>query len=514
MAISKSQKFISLLMVLVLCFSFVVPQPEANAELAAGTIALGAVAVAALIGYGVSVAVNGFSFYQANQYWEDQFTSWANSTGRDVVSILADITFANNVLSLGSDSADAFNSFSSNYATANSLDSTPREVYTSNFPYSTVAPAGSSVGYAYSSPPPYYTTAHFDGRSYYFSWDGTTARIDNELGQKVLSASNYSSNAYPVGFFFINSNGNIEVRFLNYYTTDSVRPWHYTNSNYLSVNNRKSDVSVSASVSSSYPSRIQSIADSFSVPSGVISDTGVIDWDSPLLGDITVVGDSPGPDEPGDDDDGTLLGYVHDIAVSLGITGGLYGVVSQVSDAVSNISDYVSDIYDSVSDAITSFGETVADIADSVSGLFDEAFEWFHDAWSDFLEWLQQLIQDIIDAINAGILDITDAISLVISNIQAIGFDIVEAIEGLAPAPVPETVAPVPSSGIDDIDADFDLNLPSIWHYVTSWLACIAPFVSVMQSVWAVLPACIVAPVYAAIVLIIVLGLLHKVIHL
>lgn len=99
---------------------------------------------------------------------------------------------------------------------------------------------------------------------------------------------------------------------------------------------------------------------------------------------------------------------------------------------------------------------------------------------------------------------------------------------------VDNTLEKVESETFDDVIEDeavstnvlpyaFTFDLPggggggfsfsSIWQYVVDWIHCISPFVLTIRNVWNMLPYCMVVPVWASAVIIIVFGVYRRFIH-
>lgn len=57
---------------------------------------------------------------------------------------------------------------------------------------------------------------------------------------------------------------------------------------------------------------------------------------------------------------------------------------------------------------------------------------------------------------------------------------------------------------------NFNFNLSGIWHYVREWITSLGAWFSTVLTVWAYLPYAMVVPVYAALVIVIVLGVYKR----
>ena len=56
----------------------------------------------------------------------------------------------------------------------------------------------------------------------------------------------------------------------------------------------------------------------------------------------------------------------------------------------------------------------------------------------------------------------------------------------------------------------FNFSLSGIWHYVREWVTSLGAWLSYLFSIWAILPYAIVVPVYACLVIVIVLGVYKR----
>ena len=79
--------------------------------------------------------------------------------------------------------------------------------------------------------------------------------------------------------------------------------------------------------------------------------------------------------------------------------------------------------------------------------------------------------------------------------------------EGNPPAPSPSEVF-IPLLPVTA--PSFNFNLAGIWHYVREWVQSISSFLSFVLTLWASLPWAIVVPVYASLVIVIVLGVYRR----
>lgn len=83
---------------------------------------------------------------------------------------------------------------------------------------------------------------------------------------------------------------------------------------------------------------------------------------------------------------------------------------------------------------------------------------------------------------------------------------------------VEESNPPAPSPDYSDVllplipinVPSFNFSLSGIWHYVRDWVNSLGAWLSTLFSVWSILPYAIVVPVYACLVILIVLGLYKR----
>ena len=103
---------------------------------------------------------------------------------------------------------------------------------------------------------------------------------------------------------------------------------------------------------------------------------------------------------------------------------------------------------------------------------------------------------------------------------EAIAGDLSDALADTGTVDLAETDNPSPNPGPDIGEVMFPLipiSLPSfnfslsgIWHYVREWVSSLGAWLSMMFTIWAALPYAMVVPVYACIVIVIVLGIYRR----
>lgn len=77
-----------------------------------------------------------------------------------------------------------------------------------------------------------------------------------------------------------------------------------------------------------------------------------------------------------------------------------------------------------------------------------------------------------------------------------------------ADPPIPGTEVYIPFLPVEL--PNFNFNLSGIWHYVREWIASLGAWFSTVMTVWASLPYAMVVPVYASLVVVIVLGVYKR----
>lgn len=100
---------------------------------------------------------------------------------------------------------------------------------------------------------------------------------------------------------------------------------------------------------------------------------------------------------------------------------------------------------------------------------------------------------------------IANDVSLAIESDRIL--ELAEEAEAVQPAPDPsEVILPF----IPVTLPHFDFSLSGIWHYVREWVGSLGAWLSTMFAVWNSLPWAMVVPVYASLVIVIVLGLYKR----
>lgn len=118
--------------------------------------------------------------------------------------------------------------------------------------------------------------------------------------------------------------------------------------------------------------------------------------------------------------------------------------------------------------------------------------------------------------------NLTEALGNGLESIETLLGNIATAISNAATSVVSGISTAIDSIGdkIDDWKEESTSNLPplpvvptgfaNIWHYVVEWLTYIGGFITLILSVWSALPYGLVVPVYACITLILVFGVYRR----
>lgn len=175
----------------------------------------------------------------------------------------------------------------------------------------------------------------------------------------------------------------------------------------------------------------------------------------------------------------------------------------------SNSSDGVSAIISSVSDpdtiGVQAYADSgIADIPDTADPNYD-ALQRARDIPLN-IPWDDTLYGDGTGTLSdAQSGTIANDVSLAIETDRVV--ELAEEAEAVQPAPAPsEVILPF----IPVTLPHFDFSLSGIWHYVREWVSSLGAWLSTMFAVWNNLPWAMVVPVYASLVIVIVLGLYKR----
>ena len=206
-------------------------------------------------------------------------------------------------------------------------------------------------------------------------------------------------------------------------------------------------------------------------------------------------------------------------ALQLGLAGKLLSSVTQSSSdpgqegGDSNVSSDVSGIRAAVNSIKNWLDTGFKTFSEVCTQFFTDVRLFFADFWTNFTTKLKEVfktslesIQDLLGNIKTGISSAAEAIKTAISTaadtiggkIDSIGTKISDWWEEWR------------SSKNDKPTSFFGSGFNSIWHYVVEWLSYIGGFLSLVLNVWSVLPYGMVVPVYAAVVLVLYFGIYRK----
>lgn len=206
-------------------------------------------------------------------------------------------------------------------------------------------------------------------------------------------------------------------------------------------------------------------------------------------------------------------------ALQLGLAGKLLTSVTQSSSdpgqegGDTNVSSDVSGIRAAVNSIKNWLDTGFKTFSEVCTQFFTDVRLFFADFWTNFTTKLKEVfntsletIQDLLGNIKTGISSAADAIKTAVSTaadtigrkIDSIGTKISDWWEEWR------------SSKNDKPTSFFGSGFNSIWHYVVEWLSYIGGFLSLVLNVWSVLPYGMVVPVYASVVLILYFGIYRK----
>lgn len=206
-------------------------------------------------------------------------------------------------------------------------------------------------------------------------------------------------------------------------------------------------------------------------------------------------------------------------ALQLGLAGKLLSSVTQSSSdpgqegGETNVSADVSGIRAAVNSIKNWLDTTFETFTEVCTQFFTDVRLFFADFWTNFTTKLQEVfntsleaIHDLLGNIKTGISSAAEAIKTAVSTaadtiggkIDSIGTKISDWWEEWR------------SSKNDKPTSFFGSGFNSIWHYVVEWLSYIGGFLSLVLNVWSVLPYGMVVPVYASVVLVLYFGIYRK----
>lgn len=180
-------------------------------------------------------------------------------------------------------------------------------------------------------------------------------------------------------------------------------------------------------------------------------------------------------------------------------------VFDSLSAGLNALSSYISDPSADVQLGISSYGDSsTANFPDTADPNYD-ALNRAKDIPLN-IPWDDTLYGDGTDALTDAQSDaIAGDVSLAIETDRII--ELTEEAEAVEPAPDPsEVILPF----IPVTLPHFDFSLSGIWYYVREWVSSLGAWLTTMFAVWNNLPWAMVVPVYASLVIVIVLGLYKR----
>ena len=520
MSISRNNsiwfKFLAVLLVVALIFTFVLPRPQAKAvALVDDALLLAGAGVAVMIAAGIYFTSQNTDADTFGSFISGKIDDFIASEGTGSVSVYAS-GISLNPNGVGLNVTDPTMRFLDRFlnwfiddtglsSTETVLDSS--SYYTSGdvrfssatysgYPDGTLIVPGSSYSFANSV----LTSAckHTDTSSQFLLYSNSTC-----IYSETISSPDYDL----VGFFLFPSQFIHSSRF--YYKIGYVSS---TLNGLRYVWPSKSDQG--SFISKSYITNHTVSASYTANPSYTVSNTQTGTMPFIIVIDETAAGGSGGNNNKHD--------TARDAAISalqLGLAGKLLSSVSQSSSdpgqegGDSNVSADVSGIraaVNSIKDWLDTGFKTFSEVC---TQFFTDVRLFFADFWTNFTTKLKEVfktsletIQDLLGNIKTGISSAADAIKTAVSTaadtiggkIDSIGTKISDWWEEWR------------SSKNDKPTSFFGSGFNSIWHYVVEWLSYIGGFLSLVLNVWSVLPYGMVVPVYASVVLILYFGIYRK----
>ena len=485
-------KFLAVLLVVALLFTFVLPRPQAKAvALVDDALLLSGAAVAVMIAAGIYFTSQNTDVDTFGAYISGKIDDFISSEGTGSVSEYASgISLNPNGIGLNvNDPTMGFlDRFFNWFKADENLTSD-----TSNL----LPSAASGTGIVCFSYP-----CCFSYQDYiYYVWKEDTSIIMRKSSNSsfsrvgpILASSSSIANKYPY-FYFNFDTGSYSYDGSNYHRLSV-----WLNSNLTEYDHTYAFGTLSASYSAN-PSYSYSGTQTGTLPFIIVIDE-------------SAAGGSGGNNNKHD--------TARDAAISalqLGLAGKLLSSVTQSSSdpgqegGDSNVSADVSGIRAAVNSIKNWLDTGFKTFSEVCTQFFTDVRLFFADFWTNFTTKLKEVfktslesIQDLLGNIKTGISSAAEAIKTAISTaadtiggkIDSIGTKISDWWEEWR------------SSKNDKPTSFFGSGFNSIWHYVVEWLSYIGGFLSLVLNVWSVLPYGMVVPVYAAVVLVLYFGIYRK----
>ncbi len=488
-------KFLAVLLVVALLFSFVLPRPQAKAvALVDDALLLAGAAVAVMIAAGIVFTSQNTDADSFGSYIAGKIDNFISSEGTGSVSEYASgISLNPNGVGLNvSDPTMRFlDRFFNWFKGEESLTSESVQIFPS---------FSSRSGISRFYYPCYFT---LDGYIYYVWKTDTGIMMRRSLGNgssssflvgPILASSASISGLYP--YFYVDFDNKLFSCSGESY--GSFIDW--VNSNLTTIDKSYQFGSVSASYTAN-PAYTYSNTQTGTVPFIIVIDE-------------TAAGGSGGNNNKHD--------TARDAAISaleLGLAGKLLSSVSQSSSGTeqeggdTDVSSDVSGIRAAVNSIKNWLDTGFKTFSEVCTQFFTDVRLFFADFWTNFTTKLKEVfktsleaIQELLSNIKAGISSAAEAVKTAIATaadtiggkIDSIGTKISDWWEEWR------------SSKNNKPSSYFGAGFNSIWHYVVEWLSYIGGFISLVLNVWSVLPYGMVVPVYASVVLILYFGIYRK----
>lgn len=496
MSISRNNsiwfKFLAVLLVIALLFTFVLPRPEANAvALVDDALLLAGAGVAVMIAAGIYFTSQNIDSDTFGAFISSKIDNFIDFEGTGSVSEYAS-GISLNPDGVGLNVTDPtirfFDRFLNWFKSEENLSTDSSTVLPSSI-------SGSGI-IRFSYPCCFSYQDHI-----YYVWKEDTSIMMRK------SINSYRSRVGPI----LVSSSSIAGQYPNFYFDFDTGSYSFDGSNYkgLSLWSNSSltenDTNfVIGSLSASYTAN----------PAYTVSDTQTGTVPFIIVIDETAAGGSGGNNNKHD--------TARDAAISalqLGLAGKLLSSVTQSSSdpgqegGDSNVSSDVSGIRAAVNSIKNWLDTGFKTFSEVCTQFFTDVCLFFADFWTNFITKLKEVfktslesIQELLSNIKTGISSAAEAIKTAVSTaadtigrkIDSIGTKISDWWEEWR------------SSKNDKPSSFFGAGFNSIWHYVVEWLSYIGGFISLVLNVWSVLPYGMVVPVYASVVLILYFGIYRK----
>ena len=206
-------------------------------------------------------------------------------------------------------------------------------------------------------------------------------------------------------------------------------------------------------------------------------------------------------------------------ALQLGLVGKLLSSVTQSSSdsgqegGDSNVSADVSGIRAAVNSIKNWLDNGFKTFSEVCTQFFTDVRLFFADFWTNFTTKLQEVFKTSLDTIKELLSNIKTGISSAAESIKTAVSTAADTIGGKIDSigtKISDWWEEWRSSKNDKPSSFFGAGFNSIWHYVVEWLSYIGGFLSLVLNVWSVLPYGMVVPVYASVVLILYFGIYRK----